>query len=113
VLRDHLAAVLDDGTGGGRSKTSPHRLTSAGSAAGPSRRAMPAALLIINLGAPFRIRGGTDMETAEYADGCVVTTPARALEFGYPLRTRSVGVHVTPCPRVLSCGTGWFQILTW
>ena len=57
---------------------------------------MPAALLIVNLGAPFRIRAGTDIETAEYADGCVVTTPTRALEFGYPLRTRSVGVHFKP-----------------
>nr|BFE51143.1 hypothetical protein GCM10017745_45700 [Saccharothrix mutabilis subsp. capreolus] len=36
---------------------------------------MPAALLIVNLGAPFRIRAGADVETAEYADGCVVTTP--------------------------------------
>jgi hypothetical protein len=27
---------------------------------------MPGALLIVNLGAPFRIRGGTDIETAEY-----------------------------------------------
>jgi hypothetical protein len=35
-------------------------------------------------------------ETAEYADGCVVTVRTRALEFGYPLRTRSVGVHFTP-----------------
>ncbi|WP_433534104.1 helix-turn-helix domain-containing protein [Micromonospora sp. CA-249363] len=58
--------------------------------------AMPAALLIINLGAPFRIRGGTDIEPAEYADGCVITTPTRAYEFGYPLRTRSVGVHFKP-----------------
>ncbi|MER7005397.1 hypothetical protein ABT297_20450 [Dactylosporangium sp. NPDC000555] len=41
---------------------------------------MPSALLIVNLGAPLRIRGGTDIETAEYADGCVVTTPTRALE---------------------------------
>src|SRR5215813_2934000 len=57
---------------------------------------MPAALLIVNLGAPFRIRGGTDIVTAGYADGCVVTMPTRALEFGYPLRTRSVGVHVKP-----------------
>lgn len=56
----------------------------------------PGALLIINLGAPFGIRAGTDLETAEYADGCVVTTPTRAWEFGYPLRTRSVGVHVKP-----------------
>ncbi|MGC4770137.1 helix-turn-helix domain-containing protein [Micromonospora sp. DT44] len=57
---------------------------------------MPAALLIVNLGPPFRIRAGTDIETAEYVDGCVVTTPTRAVEFGYPLRTRSVGVHVKP-----------------
>lgn len=57
---------------------------------------MPAALLIINLGAPFRIRGGTEIETAEYADGCVVTMPTRVLEFGYPPQTRSVGVHFKP-----------------
>ena len=57
---------------------------------------MPSAVLIVNLGAPFRIRAGTDIETAEYADGCVVTMPTRALEFGYPLRTRSVGVHFKP-----------------
>jgi hypothetical protein len=57
---------------------------------------MPAALLIVNLGAPFRIRAGTDIDTAEYADGCVVTMPTRVLEFGYPLRTRSVGVHFKP-----------------
>ncbi|MEU7847245.1 helix-turn-helix domain-containing protein [Micromonospora parva] len=57
---------------------------------------MPAALLIVNLGAPFLIRAGTEIETTEYADGCVITTPTRAFEFGYPLRTRSVGVHVKP-----------------
>ncbi|HEY3463782.1 MAG TPA: helix-turn-helix domain-containing protein [Amycolatopsis sp.] len=51
----------------------------------------PSALLILNLGAPFRIR--TDLKPADYADGCVVTTPTRAWEFGYPPRTRSVGVH--------------------
>src|SRR5829696_3407541 len=39
----------------------------------------PSALLIVNLGAPFHIRAGTDIETAEYADGCVVTMPTRAL----------------------------------
>ncbi|MGW7686367.1 helix-turn-helix domain-containing protein [Kribbella sp. NPDC054772] len=54
---------------------------------------MPGALLIVNLGAPFRIRAGADIETSEYVDGCVVTTPTRAIEFGYPLQTRSVGVH--------------------
>jgi hypothetical protein len=43
---------------------------------------MPSALLIVSLGAPFRIRAGTDIETAAYADGCVVTMPTRALEFG-------------------------------
>ncbi|MEJ3655846.1 helix-turn-helix domain-containing protein [Actinomycetes bacterium KLBMP 9759] len=56
----------------------------------------PSALLVINLGAPFRIRAGTDTEAAEYADGCVVTMPTRAFEFGYPLLTRSVGVHFKP-----------------
>ena len=56
----------------------------------------PAAWLIVNLGAPFRIRAGTDIEAAEYADGVVVTTPTRALEFGYPPGTRSVGVHFKP-----------------
>ena len=56
----------------------------------------PSAVLILNLGAPFRIRAGGDDETAEYADGCVVTTPTRALEFGYPPETRSVGVHFKP-----------------
>ena len=56
----------------------------------------PAALLIVNLGAPFRIRAGAGIEAAEYADGCVVTVPTRAWEFGYPLRTRSVGVHAKP-----------------
>jgi AraC-like DNA-binding protein len=56
----------------------------------------PSALLIVNLGAPFRIRAGTDLEAAEYADGCVVTMPTRAWEFSYPPRTRSVGVHFKP-----------------
>ena len=58
--------------------------------------AAPTPLLIVNLGPPFRIRGGTDVETVEYADGCVITTPTRAWEFGYPPRTRSVGVHFKP-----------------
>jgi AraC-like DNA-binding protein len=56
----------------------------------------PSALLIVNLGAPFRIRGGSDLEDAEYADGCVITMPTRAYEFGYPHPTRSVGVHFKP-----------------
>ncbi|MER7249363.1 helix-turn-helix domain-containing protein [Kribbella sp. NPDC000426] len=57
---------------------------------------MPAALLIVNLGAPFQIRGGADRELAEYADGCVISMPTRAFEFGYPVPTRSVGVHLKP-----------------
>jgi AraC-like DNA-binding protein len=56
----------------------------------------PSALLIVNLGAPFRVRGGTDIAMAEYADGCVVTMPTRAWQFGYPRPTRSVGVHFKP-----------------
>ena len=55
--------------------------------------ASPAALLIVNLGAPLRIRAGADLEAAEYADGCVITMPTRAYEFAYPPQTRSVGVH--------------------
>lgn len=58
--------------------------------------AAPAPLLIVNLGAPFLIRAGTGVEAAEYADGCAVTTPTRAWEFGYPTPTRSVGVHFKP-----------------
>ncbi|NED97694.1 AraC family transcriptional regulator [Phytoactinopolyspora alkaliphila] len=57
---------------------------------------MPSAVLILNLGEPFHIRAGTEVETAEYADGCVVTMPTRAFEFGYPPGTRSVGVHFKP-----------------
>jgi len=56
----------------------------------------PAAFLIVNLGAPFRIRAGTDIAAADYADGVVITTPTRAMEFSYPPRTRSVGVHFKP-----------------
>jgi len=57
---------------------------------------MPAALLIVNLGAPFRICAGIDIDMKEYDDGCVITTPTRAVEFGYPPQTRSVGVHFKP-----------------
>ena len=39
---------------------------------------------------------GAAGEAAEFADGCVVATPTRAWEFGYPTPTRSVGVHFTP-----------------
>jgi hypothetical protein len=58
--------------------------------------AAPAPLLIVNLGAPFLIRAGTDVDAVEYADGCAVTTPTRAWEFSYPTPTRSVGVHFRP-----------------
>ncbi len=54
------------------------------------------ALLIVNLGPPFRIRAGTDIEEVEYVDGVVVTTPTRSFDFGYPPGTRSVGVHFKP-----------------
>jgi AraC-like DNA-binding protein len=57
---------------------------------------MPSAVLIVNLGAPFRIRGGAGAAAAEYADGVVISTLTSALEFGYPPRTRSVGVHFKP-----------------
>jgi AraC-like DNA-binding protein len=57
---------------------------------------MPSAVLIVNLGAPFRIRAGSGGDAAEYADGVVLTTLTRALEFGYPPGTRSVGVHFKP-----------------
>jgi hypothetical protein len=46
---------------------------------------------------PFRIRAGTDIESAEYADGCVVTMPTRAFEFSYPLRTRSAANIPATC----------------
>jgi hypothetical protein len=36
---------------------------------------MAGAVLIVNLGAPFRIRAGTDIAAADYADGVVLTTP--------------------------------------
>ena len=58
--------------------------------------AAPAPLLIVNLGGPFHIRAGNDTEGAAYADGCVVSTPTRAWEFGYPTPSRSVGVHFKP-----------------
>ena len=58
--------------------------------------AAPAPLLIVNLGAPFQIRAGKHIQPVEYADGCVVSTPTRAWEFGYPIPTLSVGVHFKP-----------------
>ncbi|WP_372493482.1 helix-turn-helix domain-containing protein [Prauserella alba] len=56
----------------------------------------PSALLVLNLGDRLRIRAGTDTRAAEYVDGCVVTVPTRAWEFGYPPRTCTVGVHFKP-----------------
>lgn len=56
----------------------------------------PAAFLVVNLGTPFRIRAGPGLATEAYADGCVVTASTRAVEFGYPPGTRSVGVHFKP-----------------
>jgi AraC-like DNA-binding protein len=58
--------------------------------------AAPAPLLIVNVGTPFLIRTATAAEAVHYADGCVVATPTRAWEFGYPTPTRSVGVHFKP-----------------
>ncbi len=54
---------------------------------------MPGSFLILNLGEPFRIRAGEEPAASEYADGCVISTPTRAIEFAYPAWTRSVGVH--------------------
>ncbi|GIF76120.1 AraC family transcriptional regulator [Asanoa siamensis] len=56
----------------------------------------PGALLVLNLGPPFRIRAGADVEATDYADGCVITVPTRAWEFSYPPWTRSVGAHLKP-----------------
>jgi len=58
--------------------------------------AAPAPLLIVNIGAPFLIRAGANLESVEFADGCAVATPTRAWEFSYPNPTRSVGVHFKP-----------------
>jgi AraC-like DNA-binding protein len=51
---------------------------------------MPSAVLIVNLGPPFVIRGRA------YADGVVISTLTAALDFAYPPGTRSVGVHFKP-----------------
>lgn len=56
----------------------------------------PSALLIVNLGPPFHVRGGGDEEATLFVDGCVVSTPTRAWEFGYPRHTVSVGAHLKP-----------------
>lgn len=56
---------------------------------------MPSAVLILNLGDRF-LMGGSGGRAVEFADGCLLTTGARHLEFAYPAFTRSVGVHFTP-----------------
>ncbi len=56
----------------------------------------PAAVFIVNLGAPFRIRARSDLEPADYADGVVIGALTHAVQFGYPAGTRSVGVHFKP-----------------
>ena len=52
---------------------------------------MPSAVLILNLGDRFLIG-----DSAEFADGCLLTTATRHLDFAYPAFTRSVGVHFKP-----------------
>ena len=64
----------------------------------PTLPAGPAALLIVNLGAPFRIRGGADVETAEYADrmrGPAMRPPARGSSATHS-GPGPVGVHFKP-----------------
>jgi AraC-like DNA-binding protein len=56
---------------------------------------MPSAVLILNLGDPFLICG-SGARPVEFADGCLLTTGTRHLEFAYPSFTRSVGVHFKP-----------------
>jgi AraC-like DNA-binding protein len=55
---------------------------------------MPSALVIVNLGDPFRVihPGGSE----DFADGCVWATPSTWTTFEYPRYTRSVGVHLKP-----------------
>jgi AraC-like DNA-binding protein len=56
---------------------------------------MPSAVLILNLGDRFLI-GHSGTRPVEFADGCLLTTGTRHLEFAYPAFTRSVGVHFKP-----------------
>ena len=55
---------------------------------------MPSALVIVNLGAPFRVThpGGTE----DFTDGCAWATPTCPTTFEYPRNTKSVGVHLKP-----------------
>jgi AraC-like DNA-binding protein len=56
---------------------------------------MPSAVLILNLGDRFLV-GHSGARPVEFADGCLLTTGTRHLEFAYPAFTRSVGVHFKP-----------------
>ncbi|MGH8880437.1 MAG: AraC family transcriptional regulator [Stackebrandtia sp.] len=56
---------------------------------------MPSAVLILNLGDRF-LMGDSGARPVEFADGCLLTTGTRHLEFAYPAFTRSVGVHFKP-----------------
>jgi AraC-like DNA-binding protein len=56
---------------------------------------MPSAVLILNIGDRFLI-GDSGTRPVEFADGCLLTTGTRHIEFGYPASTRSVGVHFKP-----------------
>jgi AraC-like DNA-binding protein len=56
---------------------------------------MPSAVLILNLGDRFLV-GNSAVGPGEFADGCLLTTGTRHLEFAYPAFTRSVGVHFKP-----------------
>lgn len=55
---------------------------------------MPSALLVVNLGEPFRIThpGGTE----DFVDGCVWGMLTSRVTFEYPSPTRSIGVHLKP-----------------
>jgi AraC-like DNA-binding protein len=55
---------------------------------------MPSALLVVNLGDPFRIAHSGGPE--DFADGCVWGTLTERVAFEYPSPTRSVGVHLKP-----------------
>ncbi|MEO3927636.1 helix-turn-helix domain-containing protein [Micromonosporaceae bacterium B7E4] len=56
---------------------------------------MPSAVLILNLGDRFLV-GDSQARPVAFADGCLLTTGTRHLEFAYPALTRSVGVHFKP-----------------
>jgi AraC-like DNA-binding protein len=55
---------------------------------------MPSALLVVNLGDPFRITHSGGAE--DFADGCVWGALTARVTFEYPSPTRSVGVHLKP-----------------